>query len=129
MDNRLLLDTCAILWLATDSDSLSTVARLAIEEAEELYVSPVSAWEIALKYHNGKLYLPCEPGQWFDHALKVFDIKVLPSDYHTAIRSTRLPGHHQDPCDRMIIQTAIDNGLTVVTGDRRFAEYGVSVLV
>ena len=48
MDNRLLLDTCAILWLATDSDSLSTVAHLAIEEAEELYVSPVSAWEIWL---------------------------------------------------------------------------------
>ena len=128
MDNRLLLDTCAILWLATDSESLSTVARLAIEEAEEVYVSAVSAWEIALKYNNGKLHLPCEPAQWFDHALQVFNIQVLPSNYHTAMRSTSLPGHHQDPCDRMIIQTAIDNGLTVVTGDRRFAEYGLSIL-
>jgi len=128
MTDRLLLDTCAVIWLATGSDSLSTVARLAVEEASEVFVSPVSAWEIALKYNNGKLQLPCEPEKWFDHALEVLDLKLMPSNHHTAMRSTNLPKHHNDPCDRMIIQTAMDYGLTVVTGDKRFHEYGVEVI-
>ena len=49
MSERLLLDTCALLWLANKSESLSLVARLQIEEAEEVFVSPASAWEIAAR--------------------------------------------------------------------------------
>jgi len=128
MTDRLLLDTCAVIWLATGSDSLSTVARLAIEEANEVYVSSVSAWEIALKHNNGKLQLPCDSEKWFDHALEVLDLKLMPSNHHTAMRSTKSPKHHNDPCDRMIIQTAMDNGLTIVTGDKRFPQYGVEVI-
>jgi len=128
MTNQLLLDTCALIWLATGSDSLSTVARIAIENAEDVYVSSVSAWEIAQKHANGKLQLPCEPEKWFDHALEVLGLRLMSLDYHTAMRSTRLPKIHNDPCDRLIVQTAIDNGITVVTGDRHFAEYGVNVI-
>ena len=128
MYDRLLLDTCALIWLSNCSESLSTVAKLTIEEAGEVYVSAVSAWEIAQKYNSGKLILPCEPEKWFDHALKVLDLKLLPFDYHSAMRSTALPMYHNDPCDRMIIQAAIDNRLTIVSGDGRFADYGVEIL-
>ena len=128
MSERLLLDTCALLWLANKSESLSLVARLQIEEAEEVFVSPVSAWEIAIKYGKGKLKLPCDPIKWFDHALEVFGIKILPFDYKLWMRSAQLPKHHQDPADRTIIQTALDNNLVVVTHDGRFPQYGVKVI-
>lgn len=128
MSERLLLDTCALLWLANKSESLSVVARLQIEEAEEVFVSPASAWEIAVKYGKGKLKLPCDPIKWFDHALEVFGIKVLPFDYKLWMRSTQLPNHHHDPADRTIIQTALENDLIVVTHDHRFSQYGVKVI-
>lgn len=128
MHNRLLLDTCALVWLASKSTSLSTVARLAIEEAEIVYVSPVTAWELALKFNSGKLRLPCEPIKWFEHSLEVFGIEILPLDYKLMMKSTMLPFHHRDPADRTIIESAIENNLTVVTGDHRFAEYGVATI-
>ena len=128
MNERLLIDTCALLWLANKSDSLSLVARLQIEEAEEVFISPVSAWEIALKYSKGKLKLPCDPIKWFDHALEVFGIKILPFDHRLWMRSTQLPKYHLDPADRTIIQTALENNLTVVTHDQRFSQYGVKVI-
>ena len=128
MHEQLLLDTCALIWLANKSDSLSVVARLQIEEAEEVYVSPVSAWEIALKHGNGKLTLPCDPIKWFDHALEVFGLKILPFDYKLWMRSTQLPMHHRDPADRTIIQSALEHDLTIVTHDKRFAQYGVRTI-
>lgn len=128
MHNRLLLDTCALLWLAGKSAALSTVTRLAIEEAEVVYVSPVTAWELALKFNAGKLRLPCEPIQWFEHALDVFGLEVLPLDYKLMMKSTQLPFHHRDPADRTIIESALENKLTVVTGDHRFEEYGVTTI-
>ena len=128
MNDRLLLDTCALLWLANKSDTLSLVTRLQIEEAEEVFISPVSAWEIALKHSKGKLKLPCDPIKWFEHALEVFGIAILPFDYKLWMRSTQLPNYHHDPADRTIIQTALENDLTIVTHDRRFPQYGVRVI-
>ena len=128
MHEQLLLDTCALIWLANKSDSLSVVARLQIEEADEVFVSAASAWEIALKHSKGKLKLPCDPITWFDHALEVFGIKILPIDYKLLMRSTQLPKHHHDPADRTIIQTALENGLAVVTHDSRFPQYGVKIV-
>ena len=128
MHDRLLIDTCALIWLANKSDSLSVVARLQIEEADEVFVSAASAWEIALKHSKGKLKLPCDPITWFDHALEVFGIKILPIDYKLLMRSTQLPKHHHDPADRTIIQTALENGLAVVTHDSRFPQYGVKIV-
>lgn len=128
MNDRLLIDTCALIWLANKSDSLSVVARLRIEEAEEVFVSPVSAWEIALKSANGKLKLSCDPVTWFDHAIKLFGLEILPFDYRLWMRSTQLPKHHRDPADRTIIQMALDNDLPVVTHDRRFELYGVKTI-
>ena len=128
MHERLLIDTCALIWLANKSDSLSVVARLQIEEADDVFVSAVSAWEITLKHRKGKLQLPCDPITWFDHALEVFGIKILPIDYKLLMRSTQLPKHHHDPADRTIIQTALENGLAVVTHDSRFPQYGVKIV-
>ena len=128
MNDRLLIDTCALIWLANKSESLSLVARIQIEEADEVFVSPVSAWEIALKHSTGKLKLACDPITWFDHAIDMFSLKLLPLDYKLWMRSTQLPMHHRDPADRTIIQSALEHDLTIVTHDKRFAQYGVRTI-
>lgn len=128
MTDRILLDTCALIWLATRSESLSTVARLAIEEADEVFVTSVTAWEIAVKFRSGKLKLPSDPISWFDHAVNHFGLKMVSVGYRTLMQSASLPQHHKDPADRTLIQFALENDLTVATGDRRFQRYGVKTI-
>ena len=129
MRDRYLLDTCALIWLVQKSDRISLSTRLALDGASEIFISPVTAWEIAVKHACGKLRLPLPPTEWFRIAVETFGLNVLPLDYQTLVRSVELPHHHSDPADRAIIASAIAAGLTIVTGDRRFAEYDVEVVI
>jgi PIN domain nuclease of toxin-antitoxin system len=124
----MLLDTCALVWIATGSKNLSHPTREAIEEAESVYVSSISAFEISFIYTKGGLELPCDPERWFYEILEKHDIIEIELNGKIAIASTKLPLIHKDPCDRFIIATARLHNLPVVTGDTRFKKYGVYVL-
>ena len=126
--NRYLLDTCALIWLVQKSKRLSSSVRQSLAHASDIFVSPVTAWEIAIKHQSGKLKLPLDPAEWFRIAVESFNLTVLPIDYLTLVKSAQLPPHHRDPADRTIIAIALSNGLPVVTGDGRFAAYGVNVV-
>lgn len=124
----MLLDTCALVWIATGSKNLSHPTREAIEEAKSVYVSSISAFEISSIYIKGRLELPCDPERWFYEILEKHDIIEIELNGKIAIASTKLPLIHKDPCDRFIIATARLHNLPVVTGDTRFKKYGVYVL-
>ena len=124
----LLLDTCALLWLGGDPERLSPAARSRIERTMLIYVSPVSLWEIALKHRLGKLELSLPPHEWFAAVKEAYGFSVLPLDEPVMLESARLPLFHRDPADRFIIATAKIHSLDIVTGDRRFAQYGVNTL-
>ena len=124
----LLLDTCALLWLGGSPERLSESTRVRIECAQSLYASPVSVWEIALKHHIGKLELSLPPDEWFEAVRKSYGISLLPLGKAVMLEAARLPLFHRDPADRFIIATALIHSLDVVTGDRRFAQYGVTTL-
>lgn len=125
---RLLLDTCAFIWLATGDGRLSRFAREAISAADCVFVSPISAWEIGQKHRQGKLRLPMTPQKLFDAVVERYALDVAPLDTAIMFKASMLAEHHKDPADRFIIATALLNGLTVVTADRRFPEYGVYVV-
>jgi PIN domain nuclease of toxin-antitoxin system len=129
MHDRLLLDTCALLWLASGDKSLSVETLDAIEKAAIVYVSAISAWEISLKAGRGALVLPLGPREWFDAALKHHNLTLLTLDVSILIAANSLPWHHRDPADRFIIASAMAHNADIVTGDRRFIKYGVKVLV
>ena len=126
--NCYLLDTCALIWLVQKSKRLSASVKRSLVQAAEIFVSPVTAWEIAVKHQAGKLVLPLDPAEWFRIAVASFNLTILPLDYQTLVKSAQLPPHHRDPADRAIIALALSNGLPVVTGDHRFAAYGVTVM-
>jgi PIN domain nuclease of toxin-antitoxin system len=123
----MILDTCALLWLAGGSKKLSRAALKAINEAPAVYVSAISGFEIALKAARGKLDLPAPASDWFEKVVAHHGLAVLPLELDVCIAAARLPPIHDDPCDRFIIATAQLNRLSVVTADERFAEYGVAV--
>ena len=126
--SAILLDTCALLWLGFGDKSLSLNARQVIEETDTAYVSPISLWEIANKRSTGGLTLQLPTREWFAKMCEWHKLSLLPLSGDVMIRAGELPKHHKDPADRIIIAAALDANLTVVTGDRRFPEYGVTTI-
>lgn len=124
----MILDTCALLWLAQGGGALSAAALHRIDTATAVYVSAISGFEIGIKVQKGKLHLPVPPADWFTAVLIQHHLHVLVLHLDVCLRSTALPPLHADPCDRMIIATAQMYHLPVVTTDRLFAPYGIEVI-
>jgi len=124
----IILDTCALLWLAGDPSALSEQTLARLDEEPIVAVSAISAFEIALKWFARKLELPVPPREWWDGVVAHHHLEILPVDAAVAIRATELPPIHRDPADRFIIATAKLCGAPVVTSDERFGEYGIEIL-
>jgi PIN domain nuclease of toxin-antitoxin system len=123
-----ILDTCALLWLAQGRGELSAAALQGIDAAPVVYISAISGFEIGIKVQKGKLELPARPADWFTAVLEHHNLEVLPLDLEVCIRSTALPAIHADPCDRMIIATAQVHHMPVVTTDPIFVRYGIEII-
>jgi PIN domain nuclease of toxin-antitoxin system len=121
---RLLLDTVTIIWWLEASPRLSAQAREAIVEAYEVYVSAVSAVEIAVKAAIGKLQTPDD----FSERVAETSMIELPLTVRHGLAMKDLPLHHRDPFDRMLVAQARCEQLTIVTTDHTFAAYDVPIL-
>lgn len=121
---RLLLDTQIVLWQLAGTRALGPRASEAIEQAGELSFSVVSFAEIGVKAAVGKLRVP------EDLRERVLDggMQILGLSAEHGLGVADLPMHHRDPFDRLLIAQARCEGLTVVTSDERFADYGVPVV-
>lgn len=121
---RLLLDTHALIWMASDPGRLSKAAAEAIADPDnDLYVSAVSGWEIAIKRARGRLRFPDVGGSMIE-ALRLVE---LPVTLRHASEVGDLPGHHRDPFDRMLIAQARVEDLALVSCDEAFTAYEVRV--
>jgi PIN domain nuclease of toxin-antitoxin system len=120
---RLLLDTHALLWW-DEGDKLDRQARRAIEAAAEVFVSAVSAWEIAIKTALGRL----APVRTVAEAIEECGFQELPVTVRHAAQVARLPLHHRDPFDRLLIAQAKVEQLTVVTRNPAFRRYRVRTI-
>jgi len=121
---RLLLDTHALLWWLAD-EGLNPQAREAIADPDNLVaVSAASAWEISIKQALGKLTAPDD----LEQQLQAGGFTALPISIAHGIAAGRLPRHHEDPFDRVLIAQAMAEGMTIVTRDKRFDNYAVALL-
>jgi len=122
--SRLLLDTHAFLWWRADDRKLKANARRAIADADIVFVSAASAWEAAIKIALGRLRVPDS----IEAGVSDSGFEKLPIAFSHAEASARLPSHHSDPFDRMLVAQARIEGLTLVTHDRRLSRYEVDLL-
>jgi PIN domain nuclease of toxin-antitoxin system len=121
----LLLDSHALLWALASPEKLTVAAAREIENpARVVYFSPVSVWEIELKRSRGKLVL--REG-WVDAIARAGFLELAVTSAY-AVVAGRLPWHHQDPFDRMLIAQALEHGLRLVSRDRFAKAYGVHLL-
>ena len=118
----LLLDTHALIWLATDLSQLTDTAKSVIRfHSTELHVSSLSALEISLLTQCGKLKWGRNPLSRFERALEHHGVNKVPVDCRIAWKSGQLPQIH--PFDRILIATAQVHGMTILTKDRTIPTY------
>ena len=126
---RLLLDTHAFLWWVGASPKLSRRAKAAVAKAtNQCLVSVASGWEIAIKVSLGQLRIDAALDRFLPEQLALNGFQPLAIDFKHTARVARLPFHHRDPFDRLLVAQAIEEELTVVTADAVFAQYGVKRL-
>jgi PIN domain nuclease of toxin-antitoxin system len=123
---KLLLDTCTFLWLNSELSRIpKRVQQLFTEEGNQLYLSAVSAWEIAAKHHCGKLALPVSPSEYIGNCRAANGIATVRFREDDAFQLSKLPPLHKDPFDRMLVCQAIARGLTILTPDELIKQYPV----
>ncbi len=124
--SRVLLDTHTLLWFVSNDAALPEAPRALIENADEVFVSVASAWEIAIKVSLGKLSIDAAtPEMFFDEQMRLNDFAFLPIAPAHVFRAAALSRHHRDPFDRLLIAQAVAEGLAFVTREN-FAAYGVA---
>jgi len=119
-----LLDTCTIIWMLTDPKKLSAQTRkIILDNGVDIFYSPISMWEIALKYSTGKLDLR---GGTPDDLMAALDdepfdcLDVFPGIW---AQSYELPRLHSDPFDHLLVWEALTNDLTFLSADKKLRAY------
>ena len=121
---KFLLDTHTLIWFLQDDPKLSSVASQLIENPEnEIFVSMVTLWEIAIKVSLGKLVLSTTFDQLFPQHLIINNFKILPIEIAHFKQVMLLPFHHGDPFDRLLIAQGMVEQLTIVGQDKIFDTY------
>ncbi|MFZ5475304.1 MAG: type II toxin-antitoxin system VapC family toxin [Myxococcota bacterium] len=121
---RLLLDSHVFLWWKTADPRLSPAMVRTIAEAETVYVSAATAWELGLKVSLGKLRLP----ESVEDGIVAAGFTELPVHFRHTREAVVLPPHHYDPFDRMLVAQALCEGLTLMTHEEKITQYQVAVL-
>lgn len=121
---RLLLDTEALIWWDTNERRLGGNTRAAIQNADDVFVSAASVWEIMIKTALGKLRATRRAAD----AVADAGFRELPITFEHAEAVGKLPAHHRDPFDRLILAVAIVESFTIVSSDQQFARYGLPLI-
>lgn len=122
---NLLLDTCAVVYLAAQPDRLSAKARASVTDAQSiLYCSAITAAELACLQERGKIRLPEHWRKWFRGQAERNGWNILEPTLEIIEEAFSLPEPiHRDPADRIIVATARSKDLTIITTDRLILDY------
>ena len=128
MPGTYLLDTAPLIYLMSNEDSVSSAVRRKLADpGSEVFYSQISLWEIQIKYQLGKLSMPDEPAVVLPRELDRYGFTKLDLTDAAIFGLSRLPSVHRDPFDRLLIVQAKLTGSTLVSPDKIFAKYPITV--
>jgi PIN domain nuclease of toxin-antitoxin system len=123
---RILFDTQPFIWWLADDDRLpGSVRSLIGDQGTRVVLSVVSIWECVIKAGAGRLNLGGPPEEVIPRVLRESTFQLLAMEVRHALRVASLPRLHSDPFDRILVAQALEEGLTIATGDRGIAAYPV----
>ena len=123
------MDTQIFLWALAEPKRLGKNAKSILESKEnQLYLSAASSWEISIKTGLGKLPLPEAPDKYISS--RMASLKILPLDvkHHHSFIVYKLPLHHRDPFDRILIASSIAENFHLMSADKQFHSYDINLL-
>lgn len=126
---RALLDTNAFLWLNDRPERLGPAYALVDDPDAVVLVSAVVSWEIAIKHALGRLVIPDAPERYVPDRIRLIGAQPIAIEHRDALAVATLPPLHRDPFDRLLVAQAIVNSATLITSNRRLAEYPVETLI
>ncbi len=122
---KILLDTHTFLWFINDSPELSNPVADLLESDVDLLLSMASLWEIAIKVSLNKLTLPDDYERFIPQQITLNNIEILTITFEHLTVVSRLPFHHRDPFDRLLIAQSMSENLQIVSADTKFDSYEV----
>jgi PIN domain nuclease of toxin-antitoxin system len=126
---KYLLDTYAFLWWNMDDAQLSSLAREIISDgANEIFLSAATAWEIAIKTARGRLELPEDPTRYVSSRMNLHGFQALPVQIYHAVQVYKLPMHHADPFDRLLVAQSQIESMPLISVDVDIRKYEVDVV-
>ncbi len=126
---NLLLDTCTFLWMIGAPRNLSPLARDLLEDSgNTVFFHQASAWEVQIKFQKGKLKLSGKPQFIVSEGLRLHQIAYAKLNDEAIWHLSKLPDHHKNPFDRILIATALCEGMKMVTPDPKIHAYPVPVI-
>lgn len=124
---KLLIDAHALIWAVDEPSKLSVAAAAALQApANVRLISAATSWEIAIKCGTGKLMLSLPYLPWITKARRSLKAGVLPIAVKYADRQSRLPFHHRDPFDRMLVAQSLVEAFPIVSNDVQLDAYGIT---
>lgn len=125
---RYLLDTHTFLWWNMDDPQLSTIAKEIIADGQnEIFLSAATAWEIAIKTARVRLTLPEDPTRYVSNRLSLHGFPALPIQIQHAAHVYKLPMHHADPFDRLLIAQSQLESMPLISVDAEICKYEVEI--
>ena len=127
--NRILLDTCVVLWLELSPSRVPAgLTGILADRKNEVFISATSIWEIVIKWKAGKLTLPGDPADFVMDVRTKSSLETLALTESAVLQTAKLPPMHKDPFDRILIAQAIEHGLMLATPDPLIRQYAVRTI-
>lgn len=127
MNRKLLLDTCALIWIMENAALKPTAVEAmdgAFDKGECVYASPITGWEVGLLASRGRFKSSLAPHNWLEQLLETPNVQLAQLPPRVLLESSMLPGSPpRDPADRILAATAREFGFTVMTRDRALLDY------
>jgi PIN domain nuclease of toxin-antitoxin system len=126
---KVLLDTCAFIWIVTDDAKLSEKAKeIFLNSENEIFLSAVTGFEITVKYSLGKLQLTEPPADFVMNRIQANGLTELPISMKHTLALQNLPLYHKDPFDRLLIAQSMVNQIPLLSADQQLLAYGIECL-
>lgn len=126
---KVLLDTFPFVWLVSEPDKLGRQAReILADQSNQFFLSDASVLELSLKYNDGSLEMPSNPRRWIKQQVKLWNFKSVGITRECCFRLSEMPYHHDDGIDRLLVATALNEEMPIISNNEEIKKYPITMI-
>lgn len=126
---KVLVDTFPFIWLVSEPAKLSRQAKETLaDQSNDFFLSDASVLELSLKYNDGSLEMPSNPRRWIKEQVKLWNFKSIGITRDTCFKLSEMHNYHDDAIDRMLVATALDEEMVLLSNNQEIQKYPISII-